>query len=231
MSIVPDRVHSQSKHLALSNHNPAELRHLARAFFFALVTSVALSACSAVAAYAPTSTTTPTVIGSTATGVPTDTATPVPTTTVTDTPQSTATALPTQRAAGATRPRATATPAIPPGVYATAIKIEPAPAKSDVPPQFTITFLNTTGGAKMYRWFVKVYQQDQTQSFGETSKIDSDIATNTTQLKAASDWKTTTVVQCLFLIARVFWIDENNQVHEFLKPDGHNPATGFYVCP
>ncbi len=202
-----------------------------------LVISLAQSACSVVSSYVhvPVPTMTPTVIGSVATTVPPDTVTLVAVAVATDTPEPTATltstATPTLRLAARTRPRATATPSIPPGVYATAIKIDPTPAKSDEPPQFTITFLNTTGGAKMYRWFVKVYQQDQPQSFGETSKIDSDIPINTTQLQAATGWKTTTVVQCLFLIARVFWVDENNQVHEFLKPDGHNPATGFYICP
>ncbi len=198
-----------------------------------LVVALALSACSAVAADVPLPTITPTVIGATATLAPSDSVTLVAIAVPTDTPVPTATppVTPTQRASVAVSPRATATPSIPPGVYATAIKIDPTPAKSDVAPQFTVTFLNTTGGAKMYRWFVKVYQPDQPQSFGETTKIDSDIQPHTTQLMARSDWKTTTVVQCMFLIARVFWIDENNQVHEFLKPDGYNPATGFYVCP
>jgi hypothetical protein len=194
-----------------------------------LLTALAQSACSMVAADVPLPTITPTVIGAAATSTPAETVTLVAVAVPTDTPVPTVT--PTQRASVAVSPRATATPSIPPGVYATAIKIDPAPAKSDASPQFTVTFLNTTGGAKMYRWFVKVYQQDQPQSFGETSKIDSDIQPNTTQLVAKSDWKTTTVVQCMFLIARVFWIDENNQVHEFLKPDGYNPAAGFYVCP
>ena len=231
MSSVSDAALSdRSTSQTASRNNLTHVLRLARVGFFVLAISVALSACSAVATSSPTRT--PTVISATATAVPTETATPAPTAPATDTPEPTATSTvtPTKRVV-ATRPRATAIPAIPPGVYATAIRIDPTPAKSDEPPQFTVTFLNTTGGAKTYRWFVKVYQQDQPQSFGETSKTDSNIPTNTAQLKAASDWKTTTVVQCLFLIARVFWVDENNQVHEFLKPDGHNPATGFYVCP
>lgn len=212
-------------------HFTPNARRVARTMVTILVTSIAVSACSAVTASVPT--TTPTVIGSTATVVPNDTVTLVAIAVATDTsvPTATWTATPIQRATAAVRPVATATPAILPGVYATAIQIDPTPAKSEEAPQFTVAFLNTTGSAKTYRWFVKLYQQDQPQSFGETPKTASDIPTNTTQLKANSDWKTTTVVQCLFLIARVFWVDENNQVHEFLKPDGNNPATGFYVCP
>jgi hypothetical protein len=216
----------------MRHSHTASARIGGRIFCFVLVTSIALSACRAV----PTSialTATPIVTLPTTTAIPTDTATRVAIAAATDAPEPTATrtATPARRASIGASQRATATPSIPPGVYATAIKIAPTPAQSDVPPLFTVTFLNTTGGAKRYRWFVKIYQQDQPQSFGETPKTDSDIPIHTTQLTAVSNWKTTTVVQCLFLIARVFWIDENNQVHEFSKPDGNNPATGFYVCP
>jgi hypothetical protein len=225
MSIVPN--------LVPSDDPASRALRLACACFFVFVISIALSACSPASASSSPPTITPTVIGSTTTAIPPNTPPLVAIAVPTDTlvPTATSTATPTQRASVAVSPRETPTPSIPAGVYATAIKIEPAPAKSDEPPQFTVTFLNTTGVTQTYRWFVKVYQQDQPKSFGETSKTDSDIPTHTAQLTAAADWKTTTVVQCLFLIARVFSVDDNNQVHEFLKPDGYNPATGFYVCP
>ncbi len=94
-----------------------------------------------------------------------------------------------------------------------------------------MTFLNTTGQPQTYRWFVKVYLPDQPQSFGETSRIDSVIVPKTSAVRASSDWKTMVVLDCLFFIGRVFWVDENNQVHEFLKSNATSPATGFYVCP
>jgi len=94
-----------------------------------------------------------------------------------------------------------------------------------------VTFLNTTSQTQRYRWFVKIYQPDQPQSFGETAREDSDIVLKTSQLKSSSGWKTTAVLQCMPMIARVFWADQNNQVTEFLKPDGSSPATGFNICP
>ena len=157
-----------------------------------------------------------------------------PTATLTETPEPTMTptATPTTRAVSvASRVKPTATPAIPPGIFVASIKIDPIPAKSNEFPQFTVTFLNTTGQPQTYRWFVKVYLPDQPQSFGETSRIDSVIVPKTSAVRASSDWKTTVVLDCLFFIGRVFWVDENNQVHEFLKSNATSPANGFYVCP
>jgi hypothetical protein len=118
-----------------------------------------------------------------------------------------------------------------PSVFVTAIKIDPPSARSNESPQFTVTFLNATGQPRPYRWFVKIYAPDQTPSFGETSKVGSVLPINTTQLKSASDWKTQTFFDCLSFVARAFWADADNQVHEFMKPDGSNPATAFTVCP
>ena len=169
-----------------------------------------------------------------------------PTETATNTPAATATqsfdavlsatntpaasSTPTRRPA-TPLPRPTATPPIAPGIYVTAIKIDPTPVLSDQPPTFTVTFVNTLTQTQSYRWFVKIYLPDQPQSFGETSKETSDIVLKTSQVRSTSDWKTRELSQCNPMIARVFWIDQDNQVKEFLKPDGSNPATGFNLCP
>ncbi len=200
-----------------------------------LMAVLALSACNAspaTNAATPTSLATPTTLGSTPTVAPIQTETAAPSATAADTSTPSATATATKRAASvASRTRPIPTPTIPPGVFVTAIKIDPTPAKSNEPPQFTVTFLNTTGKPQTYRWFVKIYAPNQPQSFGETSREDSAIAPNTSQLKSTSDWKTTTVLECMPLIARVFWVDQNNQVIEFMKLNGSSPATGFNVCP
>jgi hypothetical protein len=147
-------------------------------------------------------------------------------------PTVTPTATTTTRAvSAASRVKATPTSTPPAGIFVSAIKIDPTPARSNDFPQFTVTFLNTTGQPQTYRWFIKVYMPDQPQSFGETSKIESVLAPKTSAVRAFSDWKTTVVLNCLFFIGRVFWVDENNQVHEFLKSNATSPATGFYVCP
>ena len=201
-----------------------------------LMTPLALSACSAFStttnAATPTSLATATALGSTPTAAPTQTATAAPTETATDTLTPSATATATKRAVSVpSRTRPIPTPATPLGVFITAIKIDPTPAKSNEPPQFTVTFLNTTGKPQTYRWFVKIYAPNQPQSFGETSREDSVIAPNASQWKSTSDWKTTAVLECMSLIARVFWVDQNNQVIEFMKLNGSSPATGFNVCP
>jgi hypothetical protein len=149
------------------------------------------------------------------TAIPTETATPVPTVTTTAT----------------IRRSTTPTLGISPGVYVTAIKIEPLSAKSNEMPQFTVTFLNTTGQTTRYRWFIKIFSPDQTPSFGETPKVESDISPGASQLKALSEWRTQTFFGCLFFTARVFWVDADNRVDELLKPDQSSPGTGFSVCP
>ena len=208
---------------------------LAQKWVAVLLVALAFCACSIIPGAKSQST--PTSPLASQTGVPIATTpllsaneTPSPSAAVTETalPTGIATATNPIPAAGQ---RTTPTLAIPPGIYVTAIKIEPAEARSDQAPVFTATFLNTTGQVQTYRWFVKIYTPDQPQSFGETPKVDSAIPSGTAQLKAAPEWKTRTFFGCLWFVARVFWVDQDNRVIEFLKPNGTSPATGFAVCP
>jgi hypothetical protein len=194
-----------------------------------LVGSLALTACGPTSALALVGAAgTPTPLPPSATNVPPLGATPTPAETATQMP---ATATATRRPATPTV-RATATPVPPQSVFVTEIKVDRPTARSNEAPQFTATFLNTTGQMKTYRWFVKVYAPDDpSRSFGETSKVDSVLPINTTQLKSSSDWKTQSFFDCLSFVARVFWVDGENQVHEFQKLDGSNPAIPFTVCP
>jgi len=209
-----------------------------------LITGLGLGACSSQPAtvVTPSPTAVPTSIGSAPTSLPiaptgptfapteTPAETPAPTATITPTRTATATRRPAT--ATATRRPATATAVAAPGVYVTAIKIDPNPGKSGQSPTFTVTFENRTGQPQIYRWFIKIYEKDQPQSFGETSKLESWLPINTITLPSVSDWKTTAVAsECSFYIARVFWLDANNQVNEFSKPNGASTATGFNVCP
>lgn len=205
-------------------------RNLLPVLFVLIVVAVALavSACSPVAALPLAGTPTLSPVAPTGPPAATDTPAPSPTAKATETAAPTATPV---RRATATRPRPTATPNLAAGVFVTTLKIDPTPAKSNEAPLFTVTFLNTTGQPQAYRWFVKVYLPGQPQSFGETSRMDSDLPPNTPWVKSVSDWKTISLLQCTFFIARVFWADQNNQVTEFMRPDGSSPAAGFNVCP
>ena len=159
------------------------------------------------------------------------------------TPSSSASSLPTLPPSGATpvssptnRPptKAPASPTInaPPGIWALAINVDPASAHRGVFVVFNVTFLNTTGTAQGYRWFIKIYEPDAKNSKGETSKLNSTFPPGTTTLPAPTDWKIN-VSDCTPYIARVFWEDPGSkQVSEFVKPDqSGGPAANFNVCP
>ena len=168
----------------------------------------------------------PNVVVAAPTVAPTATPIPLPTATMTAVPLPTAIRRPT-----AVPPRATATPVIPPGVYVTAIKVNPTVAKSNQTPQFTVTFLNTTAQTQQFTWYVKIFTSDQPNSFGETAKLQSDIPANTSQLAAIPNWQTQTYFGCLSFTARAFWVDPNSDAVEFLKPDGSSLGVALSVCP
>lgn len=192
-----------------------------------IVVGLGTSACSAASITKLTDTSTPAPFIQTFASAQTETPSPSPTAIETLAP--TATVTPTQRVA-VTSQRATPLPVIPSGVYVTALTIDPLQARSDQAPDFFVTFLNTTGQPQTYRWFIKIYS-NQPQSFGETPKLVGEVPVGIAMLQANSQWKTRTFFDCLWFTARVFWIDEENQVHEFSKPNATNLGTGFSVCP
>ncbi len=148
------------------------------------------------------------------------------------TPPSPGEATPTPTRRPPTRVPPTSTPAAPPGIYAIAIRLDPPAPKINQFVTFYVTFLNTAGESKKYRWFVKVYKPDERNSFGETAKSDSDIPVGRIELATPSNWRVGGFGDCQPYFARVFWIDtESNVVTEFLKPDGQGVNQGYSVCP
>jgi hypothetical protein len=135
----------------------------------------------------------------------------------------------------ATRPAPTATRtlAAPSGVWAISIVVDPPNPKRGTFANFKVTFLNSTGEAKPYRWFVKIYEPDKRNSFGETSKLTSTIPPGTTTITAPADWRIGAMGDCQSYIARAFWEDPaDRQVYEFIKPDqSGGPAAPFQECP
>jgi hypothetical protein len=121
----------------------------------------------------------------------------------------------------------------PPGVYATAIRVEPKDPKRGQFVKFVVTFLNTTATPQAYRWRIRIFEPDKRNSFGDTSPIDSTIPLGTSELASAENWRVGGPGDCMSFFARVFWIDPGSkQETEFSKPDGTGgPATAFQVCP
>lgn len=131
-----------------------------------------------------------------------------------------------------TRPPASPTISAPPGVYATSIRVTPAAPKRNQPVIFYITFLNTTGAPQTYRWRVLIFPPDSKNAKGDTAFLDSTIAVGTSELASPDNWTIRGPGPCEDYIARVFWLDENKQPVEFLKPDrSGGPAAGFQICP
>jgi len=167
-----------------------------------LLVWLVLSACSTTTQVPPTQT--PVFIVVTATPHATETLTPAPTPIATETPTPTPTMLATETPTPIP-PRALPTPVIPPGVYVTAIVLDPPAPKSNELAQFSVVFLNTTGQPQTYRWFVKIFAPEQRNSFGETPKNTRVLPPGQWQLKGEPNWKTGTFFGCLFFTARAFW--------------------------
>lgn len=145
-------------------------------------------------------------------------------------PTGTTPALPTARPP--TRTPSPTTISAPPGVWATSIRVDPAPPKRGQTMTFFVTFLNTTGVPQHFKWFIKIYPPDAKNSKGETPKTDNDFPVGTAEFQSMQ-WILTGPGPCEDYLARVFWIDpNNNNVVEFIKPDqSGGPAAGLSVCP
>jgi hypothetical protein len=133
-----------------------------------------------------------------------------------------------------TRPPPTATTiTAPPGVWATAIRVEPKAPKRGQFVTFFVTFLNTTGGSRDYRWRIRIYEPDKKNSFGDTAPLNHTLPPGLAEFASADNWRVTGPGGCLDFIARAFAVDpETKQETEFSKPDqSGGPATGFQVCP
>lgn len=97
---------------------------------------------------------------------------------------------------------------------------------------FYPTFLNTTGSEQCYRWLVYIYRTDNLRhSFGETPKSTVPFPIGAVEQRANGTWKLTGGGECENLIARVAWINQDNQPIPFTKSDGQVYELPFTVCP
>jgi hypothetical protein len=142
-------------------------------------------------------------------------------------PGATATRAPTRPPASPT------TITAPPGVWATAIRVDPKDPKRSAFVKFVVTFLNTTPNPQTYRWRVRIFEPDKRNSFGDTAPVDSTLPVGLSEFTSAENWRVTGPGDCIPFFARVFVVDPNSrQETEIVKPDGSGgPAAGFQVCP
>ena len=133
-----------------------------------------------------------------------------------------------------TRPPASPTINAPPGVYATAIRVDPKDPKRNQTVKFFVTFLNTTGTAQFYRWRIRIFPPDNMKnSKGDTAPVDTTLPVGLSEFPSADNWTIRGPGDCEPYFARVFWIDlGSRQETEFVKPDSSGgPAASFQICP
>ncbi len=204
----------------------------------------------AIAACSPAPTATPTSVPPTAAPKPTDipkpTEAPKPTATTappTALPQPTATTAPptsapqpsattAQPAPATAAPTAPPTPAVSPGLYVTAMRLEPSQPSHGQDTSFFVTFLNTASTEQNLKWQVYIYKADNpVRRNNETTGLQTTFTPGPIELKAIGTFKFgATGNQCDFFFARVVWLDINNKGNEFTKPDGQVFERGFSVC-
>jgi len=127
---------------------------------------------------------------------------------------------------------ATPTIALPPGLYVTNFRIDPAEPRRGQAIVFYPTFLNTATGEQNPRWLVYIYRRDNLKSsFGETAVLGTTIPIGSSEQKSAANWKVSGLTNCEDYIARVAWQDANKRSTPFYKPDGSIFEFGFRVCP
>lgn len=173
-------------------------------------------------------TTEPPTAASTATTLPTLAPTALPPSPTLQPTRKPALVLPTATAA----PVATSTPAAPPGVYVTNMRVDPTEPKNLQHLTFFPTFLNTTGSAQNYKWCAEFFQPDNfKKSFGITPCTNGTVPAGTSELATDPNWRIVSGGSCIAFLARVVYIDTSNARVPFLKPDGGDFWFSFQVCP
>ncbi|MGE5265040.1 MAG: CHAT domain-containing protein [Acidobacteriota bacterium] len=154
---------------------------------------------------------------------------PTPTPPPTSTPVDTSTPIPSP-----TKPPPAATPTvfIPPGVYVTAIRVDPPNPKRAQPMTFYVTFLNTNSGPAGYRWRVRIFTPDNLRhSLGDTSPLSETFPVGASEHASADNWKVTGIVGCIPLMARAYVVVPQRDDTEFLYLNSNRVELNFQVCP
>lgn len=179
--------------------------------------------------------------------LPTSAATAAITPTVAVTPTTapvtatTAAARPTatkKPAATTAAPAATATkaPNVPPGVYVTKVRTDPAVPQFNVPTTFYVTFFNNSGSSGPSAWQVKIFKCEaactgselaDNKSIGETPKSSQTIPAGTSEL-AVGPW-VIGLGGCNY-VASPYYVNDSGVVVPFPTQDGNRLYYNFKMC-
>ncbi len=127
-------------------------------------------------------------------------------------------------------PAATPTPAIPPGLYVTDMRIEPPPQRG---PDLTFypTFLNTLGREQNYRWSVYIFRADTQKRIGDTSFNNDPIPTGNVEQRTNGSWHWPLGGPCEYFYAQIGWTNDENKIIWFTTTNGAIFQKGFTACP
>lgn len=152
-------------------------------------------------------------------------ASPIPTTRVP------ATAIPATRVPASPTRLVTATPTVAPGVYVTALSVEPPqPRSKPATFFFRVRFLNTTGKPQSFLWRVLIFPAGAPNSTGDPQGdvriLPAGVSDQVTRV-----WDINTPINCESYTAQPVWQDDAGRRTPFLQPDGAPLTLAFQVCP
>ncbi len=129
-------------------------------------------------------------------------------------------------------PAVAPTTAAPPGLYVSALRLQPSQPTFNANIAFAPTFVNTSGNPMTFRWTVQIWRADTvTKTDGETTTQQTSFAPGTAEYSSPGGYKYgPTGRTCEFFFARVGWFDANNKVSYFTAPAGKMFEQGFSIC-
>lgn len=119
-----------------------------------------------------------------------------------------------------------------PGLYVSAMRLSPAQPAFNQNISFTPTFVNATSTVQNFNWKVYIWRADTvTKNDNETTAQLTGFPVGTGDFPALGSYRYgPTGFPCEYFFARVGWLDANNKVTYFTKPDGTDFNQGFKIC-
>ncbi len=117
------------------------------------------------------------------------------------------------------------------GVYVTGIYMDPPAPRGETKPTFVVSFENTTGSAKEFRWFIQIYDGRNQKRFGETKMHVQAVPAGSSRLTSIPGWGVSGGGGCIPFFAKVEYIDEATGSRiVFTRPDGGAAQLNFTFC-
>ncbi|MGB8645043.1 MAG: hypothetical protein WCF84_07380 [Anaerolineae bacterium] len=135
----------------------------------------------------------------------------------------------TQSSASGSAPVPVSQPARP-GIYVSRITMDPIPLPNGEPPNFNVTFVNTTGAPYPYKWFIQIYRGDTNKRFGDTKWRNMNIDPGTNTLAAVQGWSVKVRGGCEPYYAQAEYVADDGSRVAFPNLSGNIARVAFNVC-